>query len=116
MKRDMNVIRRIALETESLPPGGILFGLDGVDEQTFAVHLVWMAEAGLIKAKFLENKNNISDPAIFRLTWAGCEFADAARDPTIWDRTLAILKPVASFTFDILKECLKAEALKNIAS
>jgi len=45
-----------------------------------------------------------------RLTWAGCEFADAVRSDTLWAKAKKeVIKPGISFTFDILKEWLKAE-------
>lgn len=45
-----------------------------------------------------------------RLTWDGCEFADAIASDTIWSRAKEkVIAPGLSFTFDLLKEWLKAE-------
>ncbi len=44
-----------------------------------------MAEAGLIKATFLESDQaGVEAVIVHRLTWDGHEFLDAARNDTIW--------------------------------
>ncbi|MGO8839441.1 MAG: DUF2513 domain-containing protein [Limisphaerales bacterium] len=46
-----------------------------------------------------------------RLTWAGHDFLDAARNDTIWNKAKdEFLKPGISWTFSILFEWLKQEA------
>lgn len=111
MKRDMDLIRRIAIEAEDLPPRHGLTGMDGVDADAFGVHVAWMKEAGLVHADITEYWSD--DPPkvhVHRLTWAGCEFLDAARNDTTWNRVKdKVLAPGMSFTFDVLKEALKAE-------
>lgn len=49
MKRDMDLIRRIALalSEEGDRP---LTGFADVEEETFAAHVQWMVEAGLVSA------------------------------------------------------------------
>ncbi len=40
----------------------------------------------------------------------GCDFLDAARSDTLWAKAkTSVIKPSASWTFDLLKEWLKAE-------
>lgn len=110
MKRDMDLIRRIALEVETMPSGSTLDSLDGVDEDVFALHAIWMNEAGLIKAIIEEDLHDGCFVDISRLTWAGCEFASAAHDDTVWKKAKeSVIKPGASFTFDLLKSWLKTE-------
>lgn len=42
--------------------------------------------------------------------WAGCEFVDAIRDDTLWQKAkVNVLRPGMSFTFDVLKDWLKTE-------
>ena len=111
MKRDMDLIRRIALETSDMEFGAVLRSLDGVDQAAFAVHVMWMQEAGLLVATVQEYLGN-SPPSAFvrRLTWPGCEFADAVRSDTVWKKAKEqVLKPAGSFTFDFLKDWLKSE-------
>jgi hypothetical protein len=45
-----------------------------------------------------------------RLAWAGHDFLEAARDETPWSKAKEkVMKPGAAFTFDLVKEWLKAE-------
>lgn len=115
MERDMDLIRRIALEVTKLPIGESLQSLDGVPNDKFALHAIWMKEAGLIKAAVNESLSDTPYAFIFRLTWEGCEFADAVRDEGVWKRaTESILKPSMSFSFSILKEWLKVEIQRGL--
>ncbi|MDD2610673.1 MAG: DUF2513 domain-containing protein [Giesbergeria sp.] len=112
MHRDMDVIRQIALATAELNHSQALQSLDGIDDHTFAMHAQWMAEAGLVHASL--SPPNSKAPArfavVFRLTWAGCEFADAVRSESTWSMAKTkVLGPGMSFTFDVLKDWLKAE-------
>lgn len=118
MKRDMDLIRRIALEVEKMEYGFALGDMkdEGVDEATFAMHVVWMKEAGLIAASVQEYASATPPKVrVQRLTWAGCEFVDAIRNDTIWKKAKAsVLKPGMSFTFDVLKEWLKTEITQGL--
>lgn len=111
MKRDMDLIRRIALESEKLPFGMALHGLEDVPASVFGLHVLWMQEAGLVKA-FVQEYQSGEAPAakIVRLTWEGCEFADVARSDTVWAKAKEmVIKPSASFTFGLLRDWLAAE-------
>lgn len=111
MKRDMDLIRNIVLDAEGLLPDTTISGMEGVDPRIFALHVRWMEEAGLVKAKYLGSTEGVPTAAmLLRLTWEGCEFADAVRDDTIWKKARdKVLRPGMSFTFDVLKDWLKAE-------
>lgn len=114
MKRDMNVIRSIAFAVEALPPGKELEELSGVDAQTFGAHVKWMIDAGLVDGGVTQYIGERPPEAtVRRLTWNGCDFLDAARSDTLWKRAQeSVIGPTMSWTFDILKEWLKAE-IKN---
>lgn len=115
MKRDMDLIRRIALAAEDLPIGETLDGLDDVEQDVFSLHVIWMKEAGLVHAAVSEYMDEGAAAFIFRLTWSGCEFADAIRDETLWKKAKAnVLKPGMSFTFDVLKDWLKTEITQGL--
>ena len=118
MKRDMDLIRRIALEVADMEFGYVLTDMEeeGVDAATFGMHAIWMREAGLITAFILEYDSGEPPKArIARLTWAGCEFVDAIRDDTLWRKAkTSVLKPGMSFTFDVLKEWLKTEITQGL--
>lgn len=115
MKRDMDLIRRIALEVEAMEPGFVLTGSEDIDKASFAAHVIWMEEAGLVKAAIHEPLSGLPKVQVSRLTWAGCEFVDAIRDDTLWKKAKAnVLKPGMSFTFDVLKEWLKTEITQGL--
>lgn len=116
MKRDMDLVRRIAIATADLPPGEMLNGIEGVDPVVFAVHVAWMVEGGLVSAHVVDDITHGSVEAfVFRLTWAGCEFADAVASDTLWAKAKAsVIKPTASWTFNVLLDWLKAELSKGL--
>lgn len=116
MKRDMDLIRRIAMEVEETPFGYSLNGLEGVDAATFGTHAMWMQEAGLISASIQQYESGEPPKVlIHRLTWTGCEFADAVRSDTLWSKAkTTVLKPGISFTFDVLKDWLKSEITQGL--
>lgn len=119
MKRDMNLIRRIVLATADLPPFKNLSGLEGVPESEFVMHAEWLKEAGLVAAttRVGHSESEAQFAFIFRLTWAGCEFADAIRDDTLWKKAQdKVIKPGISFTFDVFKDWLKAEIAQGFPS
>lgn len=115
MKRDMDLIRRIALETADLSYGETLDGLDGVSSEEFFLHVVWMQEANLVQATADTFFDNTPFAKVERLTWDGCEFADAVRSDTIWKKAKeTVLKPATSFTFSVLREWLKTEIQQGL--
>lgn len=119
MKRDMDLVRRIALSFDDLQPGQQLVELPGVDRAVFVAHVQWLAEAGLVAAALSPDggKTHATSAIAFRLTWAGCEFADAVRSETLWGKAKQqVIKPSASWTFDVLTEWLKAEILGGLPS
>lgn len=71
-----------------------------------------MKEAGLIDAEITPDAfGRPSGAIVHRLTWDGHEFLDASRDSKIWKMAVEhIIKPGASWTFQILMEWLKREA------
>ena len=116
MKRDMDLIRRIALDTEAMEFGYVLTADEDQDQASFGFHVIWMKEAGLIKANVTEYESGEPPKAeVLRLTWAGCEFVDAIRSDTLWSKAKAsVLRPGVSFTFDVLKEWLKTEIAQGL--
>lgn len=118
MKRDMDLVRRIALEVADMDFGFVIASMEdeGIDAATFGMHVIWMKEAGLIVASVQEYQSGEPPKVqVRRLTWAGCEFVDAIRDDTLWAKAkTSVLKPGMSFTFDVLKEWLKTEITQGL--
>lgn len=117
MKRDMDLIRQIVLATADMKYGEVLSALPNTAPEAFATHVAWMHEAGLVKATYEEGEGGSAATYafVFRLTWAGCEFADAVRSDTLWNKAKGnILKPGISYTFDVLKDWLKSEITQGL--
>lgn len=116
MNRDMDVIRQIVLavaDSTTAPVGSV----PGVEGPVFARHAQWLAEAGLVQAALLPKggMQPATDAMIWRLTWAGCDFADSVRSDTIWKKAKeTVIKPSASWSFDVLLDWLKHAALDQL--
>jgi hypothetical protein len=114
MKRDMDVIRMLLIqqETGEAPPE-----LANYSEPLLVYNVALMKDAGLIEAAIAKGPDGTPMGAvIIRMTWAGHDFLDAARNDTVW-RTAKekILKPGASWTFELLKETLKTLATQQLS-
>lgn len=119
MKRDADLIRLIALKVESLKPRKELSGIDGIDNECFIHNVQLMLDAGLVEAKVYPRNLFFSEPSatVTRLTWSGCDFLDAARSESLWNKAKqSVIAPTASWTFDILKDWLKAEIRSGLPS
>lgn len=114
MKRDMDIIRMLLIqqETGEAPPE-----LATYPEDLVVYNVALMKDAGLIEAAIAEGGDGSPiGAAIIRMTWAGHDFLDAARDDTVWRKAKEnLLKPGVSWTFELLKETLKALAKQQLA-
>lgn len=115
MKRDMDIVRLLLLEqeTSSTPPE-----LGQYDDKLVVYNVALMLDAGLIEGSVTDDESGTPVSAdIKRLTWAGHDFLDAARDPSIWQAAKErILRPGISWTVSMLAEFLKAEAQRRLGS
>ncbi|WBM40018.1 DUF2513 domain-containing protein [Alcaligenes faecalis] len=117
MNRDMDLIRRIALAAADAPIGASVSKLEGVKPEVFSLHVIWMHEAGLVKAVITELMNRTTTAVVLRLTWEGCEFVDSVRSDTVWKKAKEnVIKPGMSFTFGVLKEWVKTEITQGLPS
>lgn len=113
MKRDMELIRLLLLEQEEdAKPAE----LSKYDERLQVYHVALLIDAGLVIGDLLpDSDGNPRGAAVIRLTWAGHEFLDTIRDPSIWQSAKdKVLKPGASWTFGILVEFAKQEAMRRL--
>ena len=113
MKRDMDIIRMLLIqqETGDAPPE-----LARHPDDLVVYNVALMKDAGLIEAAIAEGGDGTPiGAAIIRMTWAGHDFLDAARDDTVWRKAKdSLLKPGVSWTFDLLKQTLKALAQQQL--
>ena len=115
MKRDMDLIRQMLLHARDA--AGAVSSMPGVDQELFMEHVKLLHEAGLVDAAIQEAQHRVRAAIIWRLTWAGQDFADAITDDTLWRKAKAnVVKPMASWTFGILLDYLKGEIASGLPS
>ena len=107
MKRDMDLIRAILLKVEeSASLGGCTVQLPGYTAEDQYYNAKLTQDAGLIEAKF---HPLTTDFVVLRLTYAGHEFLDAARNDTFWFKAKeTVIKNTGSLTVEGLKLALSA--------
>ena len=105
MKRDMNLIRLLLLETEGEDPKP---DLSAYTEDQRVYHSALLIEAGLVHGEVIENgSGHPTGTVVLRPSWAGHEFLDAARNDTIWHKASdRIKKTGVDVTISLMKEIL----------
>jgi hypothetical protein len=107
MKRDFDLVREILLRVEederATGPAWINLSIAGRDHVEVSHHVQLLDEAGLLEAKNLTGLNNFEWQPI-RLTWAGHEFLDAARDEERWEKAKDLtIKKAGNLSFEVLR-------------
>ena len=121
MKRDMDFIRDILLEIEKHPKmdGAHIeaLGLDlfpGRSAGELSFHIGLLKQAGFIRVG-AETLNG--DRYLHGLTWEGCEFLDAVRDPDVWKKAKDGAAKAGgaglAFVLEIAKAIARAELQKR---
>ena len=108
MRRDIDLIRKILLETENSNSlsRSISLSIEGYNDQQVKYHVKLLSQAGYLEVEHYSCRESEEGKPI-SLTWQGHEFLDAARDNTVWNRTKAkIGDKLPSVTFDVLKSML----------
>jgi len=116
MKRDMDLIRAILLAVES-DPHGIAPKIEIPDytEEQIGYHAFLLGEAGLAEVRDVTSYSGKSPEAqVTRLTWAGHEFLDSARDNHIWNQAKDIIGKVGSASMQIWIAVLTQLAQKKL--
>jgi hypothetical protein len=108
MKRDMDLVRQILFVLEERQPdqNDVDIEIEGYSTSEIDYHLLLLIDANLIKAIY---QQNLGDDFIWqdlRLTWAGHEFLDAARDNKRWEKAKGAMAQVGGFVFDVGKQLL----------
>ena len=109
MKRDLDLIRQILLDIEaegedsSRRLGFANIADNGYDPESIQYHVQLMHDAGLIVADELVPGQWWPE----RITWAGHEFLDLARNDTLWQATKRdVESKVGSAPFQIVRDLL----------
>lgn len=111
MKRDLDLIRKIVLLVEESPSGNAPYPIsfDGYTPDQIGYHSYLLIDAGFATGEVDNSLGTGLGPQgnIASLTWAGHEFADAARDNSRWQHALGVVKDkTGTITFELLKQLL----------
>jgi len=104
MKRDMDLLRSLLLKVEEQPPFGPFTTpeVPGHSEDELYYHAKLAEDAGFVEADFM-----MDGFIVTRLTYAGHEFLDAAREETLWNKAKQIvLSNAGTLTVEALKTAL----------
>lgn len=117
MDRDMEVIKKIILAVKESDK--FVTKVEGIPDDLFKFNAALLIESGLVLGKEMpSSKSNTQIPftvIVFRLTWDGFEFAELVKDETLWEKAKKhVLKPASGWTFSVLLEYLKQEAMAKL--
>src|SRR5438132_7315770 len=116
MKRDVNIIRQILLNTEAdkYQYGGRV-RVDGISDEICARHVALIFDEGLAEGRLIKtNAHGIVGASIDRLTSAGHDFLDAARNDDVWNATKTRIGQAGSWTLRLVLDILKEEAKRRL--
>jgi hypothetical protein len=110
MKRDLELIRKMVLAIEDAPGWAPDLKFEGYTDAQVGYHAYLLLDAGLAKG---QDASTIGGEApegfISSLTWAGHEFADAARDETRWRKAMGVVQEKSgTVTIGVLTQMLVA--------
>lgn len=100
MKRDLGLIREIALALESVPNPNphtnleAIYLIEGHSVDEILYHLRLMFDEDLIEGKMIDSIGGHSSVNLLRLTARGYDFIDATQDPQVWDQILQKIREV----------------------
>ncbi|MCY4429487.1 MAG: DUF2513 domain-containing protein, partial [Rhodospirillales bacterium] len=119
VKRDMDLIRGILLEVEAAEPGKFIRYPEcgkGHPQRVVAEHMELLADEGLVEANITHLG---AGPVciIKRLTMAGHDWLDVARDPILWNRAKQQIteSKLESVSLEVMKNVLTALAQQAIS-
>ncbi len=103
MKRDMDLIRDILLAIESNPSGfAPKIEVSNYTQEEINYHAFLLGEAGLAEVADITVEGGKSPEAIvIRLTWAGHEFLDSARENQTWNQAKDLINRVGGASLQI---------------
>jgi hypothetical protein len=109
MKRDHDLIRRMVLAIEDAPSGWAPdLSVEGYTPAQVGYHAYLLVDGGLARGVDVSTHGSQGPEALITsLTWAGHDFADAARDDTRWKSAMrTVAEKGGIVTFDVLKQLL----------
>jgi hypothetical protein len=109
MKRDLGLIRMMLLAIEDSPSGWApALKFEGYADALVGYHAYLLIDAGLARGSDVSTAGSEAPQGmITNLTWAGHEFAEAARDEARWSKAMGLVADKGgNVTLDVMKELL----------
>lgn len=108
MKRDLDLVRHILLETEKAdkPFDAEELLTSEWSLETIHYHVSLLVSQDLIDVSIIRDMSGeMISCTIKALTWNGCDYLDAIREPIVWTKTKKVLKEtVGDTTLATIKE------------
>jgi hypothetical protein len=117
MKRDMDLVRKIILDSEGRSEDEMQHGnpeIDGYSEEVIGHHVFLMWQAGLLDAVECTAGESSRQALILNMTWKGHDFADASRSSAAWDHAKKIMSKVGAGGIDMMIDVLKHIAREQL--
>lgn len=111
MKRDLELMRKMVIAIEDAPSGWAPdLKFDGYSDAQVGYHAYLLIDAGLARGQDASTMGSDAPQGfITSLTWAGHEFADAARDETRWKKAMGVVQEKGgTVTIGVLTQLLIA--------
>jgi DNA-binding transcriptional ArsR family regulator len=112
MRLDPELVRALLMRIEATPANQMPdtnIEIDGYSEDEILEHLELLGEAGLIEANPIKSGigPRLMHVHVERLTWAGHDFLNNARNDTVWKRARDLVaKQTGSVSIDVFKAVL----------
>ena len=106
MQRDMDLVREILLSVDARPEGheDCDIQIPGRSLEVIQLHVQLLADAGLVEGVAFSR----GSAGCTRLTWAGYEFIESSRSPSVWEKAKALtIKHTGGLALSALTEALK---------
>lgn len=116
MKMDWELVRKVLVMAEELPPEGMIQWQDlGVEDEGLARHTLWLViDAGLAHGPSIETNSGARSGMVTSLTWKGHELLDSIRSDKIWEQVKkSALSKGIDLTLDIITS-LAAKFIKEV--
>lgn len=117
MKRDLDLLREILLQTESSASSGITasdFVSDDRSAEAVSFHIQLLLDAGYIEAiEFKTLSRLYPDFIIKRITFSGYEYLDSVRSDRVWQETKSRVAKIGSASVDVIKS-VASEVIKSM--
>jgi hypothetical protein len=112
----MDLARRVLLKIEAQQTAYVTLPLNIANHSAgeVAYHVVLLAEAGLVELKPSRRRSTDRTRQIVRLTWAGHEFLEAAREERRWRRGLEIMEAIGGVNVQVLNFVMQDLILEQV--